>query len=153
MSGRGKGVMQLPQPSRGRKRRSPPVRLLARFQNMTGQSTRLIALMRWRIRCARRANRTSSLERKVRSSNRDSWKGRTDVWIWVFLPENCQPFQTRARQKFLRCFALKARLRRAVEERLPNQPDRTESNTQKNQRRTAIGNRIPGNSKEAHVGD
>ena len=71
MSGRGRGTMRLPQPSRERKRRSPPGRLLARFQSMTGQSTRLIAPTRWPIRCGRRANRTSSLEGKVRSSNRD----------------------------------------------------------------------------------
>ena len=50
-------------------------------------------------------------------------------------------------------FALEERLRRAVQKRLANQPDCTESSSKENQRRSAFGNRIPGNPKEAHVGD
>ena len=49
--------------------------------------------------------------------------------------------------------ALEEGLRRAVQKRLANQPDCTESSSNENQRRTAFGNRIPGNSKEANVGD
>jgi hypothetical protein len=156
MSGRGRGTMRLPQPSRERKRRSPPGRLLARFQNMTGQSTRLIAPTRWPIRCGRRANRTSSLEGKVRSSNRDCERDQRGVRIHVFCRRICRVeglFKLGLAGNFFDDFALEEGLRRAVQKRLANQRDRTESSSKEHQGRTAFGNRIPGDSKEADVGD
>ena len=156
MSGRGRGTMRLPQPSRERKRRSPPGRLLARFQNMTGQSTRLIAPTRLRIRCGRRASKTSSLEGKVRSSNRvcerDERTSESTFFAGEFAESRGFP-NSGSPENFFDDFALEEGLRRAVQKRLANQRDRTESGTKENQGRTAFGNRIPGDSKEADVGD
>jgi hypothetical protein len=148
--------MRLPQLGRERKRRSPPGRLLARFQTMTGQSTRLIVPTRWPIRCGRRANRTSSLKEKVGSSNRDCERDERASESTFFAGEFAGSrdfFKLGLAGNFFDDFALEEGLRRAVQKRLANQRDRTESSTKENQGRTAFGNRIPRDSKEADVGD
>ena len=156
MSGRGRGTMRLPQPSRERKRRSPPRRLLARFQNMTGQSTRLIAPTRWPIRCGRRANRTSSLEGKVRSSNRDCERDQRASESTFSAGEfaGSRGFSNSGSPE-ISSMILPWRKDYAelLQKRLANQRDRTESSSKEHQGRTAFGNRIPGDSKEADVGD